>query len=92
MNNFQQISISDLMTLLNNNVKAYNIIKPFIQDIDNLFMIINNDLINQLKNEFENKMFMKQFLFDNNSIKIYSHKQYGYVKIINVNDKIFYII
>ena len=55
-------------------------------------MITNNDLINQLKNEFENKMFMKQFLFDNNSIKIYSHKQYGYVKIINVNDKIFYII
>ena len=45
MDKTTNISIIFLKSLLNNNDNAFNFIKTFIQDIDNLSIIIDKNLI-----------------------------------------------
>lgn len=86
------ISITFLKSLLNNDDNAFKFIKAFIQDIDNLSIIIDKNLITQLKNEFETKMYIKTLTTDSVNITIYFQEQYGYVKIITNEQDSFYII
>ena len=92
MDKTTNISITFLKSLLHDNDNAFNFIKTFIQDIDNLSIIIDKNLITQLKNEFENKIYIKSYSIDSINITIYFQEQFGYVKIITNEQDSFYII
>ena len=85
------ITLTFLQSLLNND-NALNFIKPFIQDIDDISIINDKNLMEQLKNEIENKQFIKQFSYDNGNIKIYTSNNFGYIKVIENNHNLYYII
>ena len=85
------ITLTFLQSLLNDD-KALNFIKPFIQDIDDISIINDKNLMEQLKNEIENKQFIKQFSYDNANIKIYSSNNFGYIKVIEDKQNLYYII
>ena len=85
------ISINFLQSLLNND-NALNFVTSFIQDIDDISIINDKNLKEQLKNEIENKQFIKQFSYDNGNIKIYSSNNFGYIKVIENNHNLYYII
>ena len=85
------ISVNFLQSLLNND-NALNFVTSFIQDIDDISIINDKNLKEQLKNEIENKQFIKQFFYDNGNIKIYSSNNFGYIKVIENNHDLYYII
>lgn len=85
------ISVNFLQSLLNND-NALNFVTSFIQDIDDISIINDKNLKEQLKNEIENKQFIKQFFYDNGNIKIYSSNNFGYIKVIENNHNLYYII
>lgn len=85
------ISVNFLQSLLNND-NALNFVTSFIQDIDDISIINDKNLKEQLKNEIENKQFIKQFSYDNGNIKIYSSNNFGYIKVIENNHNLYYII
>lgn len=85
------ISVNFLQSLLNND-NALNFVTSFIQNIDDISIINDKNLKEQLKNEIENKQFIKQFSYDNGNIKIYSSNNFGYIKVIENNHNLYYII
>lgn len=81
----EHISEQELRDLIH---EGYDLIKSFIQDSNDISKVTDEETIKQIKNELKNQVFLKYFTFDNGSAKIFLHKNYGYVKIIKVKNKI----
>jgi len=88
--NTKTISQQELLKLLNNNETIFNNLKQYLQDIENIQLIINDNVINSFNLKIKEKQYIKKYEINNLIIKIYDFS--NYLIIIEKNTAKYFII
>ena len=88
--NTKTISQQELLKLLNNNETIFNNLKQYLQDIENIQLIINDNVINSFNLKIKEKQYIKKYEVNNLIIKIYDFS--NYLIIIEKNTAKYFII
>lgn len=88
--NTKTISQQELLKLLNNNETIFNNLKQYLQDIENIQLIINDNLIDSFNLKIKEKQYIKKYEVNNLIIKIYDFS--NYLIIIEKNSYKYFII
>lgn len=88
--NTKTISQQELLKLLNNNETIFNNLKQYLQDIENIQLIINDNVIDSFNLKIKEKQYIKKYEVNNLIIKIYDFS--NYLIIIEKNSYKYFII
>ena len=88
--NTKTISQQELLKILNNNETIFNNLKQYLQDIENIQLIINDNVIDSFNLKIKEKQYIKKYEVNNLIIKIYDFS--NYLIIIEKNSYKYFII
>lgn len=88
--NTKTITQQELLKLLNNNETIFNNLKQYLQDIENIQLIINDNVIDSFNLKIKEKQYIKKYEVNNLIIKIYDFS--NYLIIIEKNNYKYFII
>lgn len=70
------ITITELSDLLNNNEQLIDIAKSYIQDLENIELVINDNVKDMFIIKSKDKQYLKHIEMDNIKLSIYDFRNY----------------